>query len=485
MRVLLINPPPYQRVDEYDSPNFTRLGLACLASKLRADGLAEVAIVDAKFERLSYAAIRERVHQFGPDVVGLTAFTNEIKPAAQVAQAVKSLSSRIVTVVGGVHASTLPRQTLDEFPAFDCAVVGEGEVTFSELIAALLRRTELSAVAGLCFRDGSHIACTAERGRSEPFDNFPSPAWDLLPSAPRFLLMTQRGCTYRCTFCANPNGRTVRTRSIDNVMAELDVILGRGGRELYVCDELFTADRERTHRLLDAMIAAGIGRRLRWSAQTHVNLVDRDLFAKMKAAGCFVCGLGIETGDPEIMRHMKKGSTMDRVVAARAAARSARLPIEALMIIGHPHETWASAMRTIDFTAKLNPERPIVGVMVPYPGTEVAAMAERGEGGYRLLSKDWNDYNKQIGNALEFEHLSRRDLEILQMLAYVKVFLSNRRFLDFARFVWKYRSEGWAVLRKILLGRMPKPESIGTLTKKPASLGGLSRRVPEAPFPTP
>src|SRR5262249_21009731 len=212
------------------------------------------------------------------------------------------------------------------------------------------------------------------------------------------------------------------------VMAELEEIIGRGGKELYVCDELFTIDRERTHRLLDAMIAADIGRKLRWSAQTHVNLVDRDLFAKMKQAGCFICGLGIETGDPDIMRNMKKGATMQRVLAARQAARAAGMPIEGLMIIGHPNETWASAMRTVDFTVKLNAERPIVGVMVPYPGTEVAAMAARGEGGYRPPSQDWNDYNKQISNALSFEHLSRRQLEVLQMLAYVKVFLWNRRW---------------------------------------------------------
>jgi hypothetical protein len=96
--------------------------------------------------------------------------------------------------------------------------------------------------------------------------------------------------------------------------------------------------------------------------------------------------------------------------------------------------------------------------MVPYPGTEVAAMAARGEGGYRLLSTDWNDYAKQIGNALEFENLSRRELEMLQMLAYVKVFLGNRRYREFLRFVWKYHSEGLAVLKKILSGRMPTPE---------------------------
>lgn len=469
MRVVLVNPPPYQRVDEYDTPNFTRLGLACLASRLRADGVAAVQIVDAKFERLSYEAIEERVRRFSPDVVGLTAFTNEIKPAARVAGMVKELSPSIATVVGGVHASVLPERTLDEFPAFDAVVVGEGEITFSHYAAALASGRPLAEIRGLCFRDGGAIVRTAERERTEALDTFPLPAWDLLPPSPRYLFMTQRGCAYRCTFCANPNGRIVRTRSVDHVMAELDEIIARGGEEMYVCDELFTADRERTHRLLDAMIAANIGRKLRWSAQTHVNLVDRDLFAKMKAAGCFICGLGIETGDADIMRRMKKGSTMERVVTARNAAREVGLPIEGLMIIGHPHETWESAMRTIEFAVKLNPERPIVGVMVPYPGTEVAAMAARGEGGYRLLSTDWNDYAKQIGNALEFENLSRRELEILQMLAYVKVFLGNRRYREFASFVWKYRSEGLAVLKKIVSGRMPTPEPTPTTLPLPAA----------------
>ena len=114
-------------------------------------------------------------------------------------------------------------------------------------------------------------------------------------------------------------------------------------------------------------------------------------------------------------------------------------------------------MRTVNFAVKINAHTPLFGVMVPYPGTKVAEMARRGEGGYRLISADWNDYNKQIGHAVEFENLSRRDLEILQMIGYFKVFLWNFRFWDLAKFIWQYRSEGMAVIRKILFGRKPKP----------------------------
>jgi anaerobic magnesium-protoporphyrin IX monomethyl ester cyclase len=474
LRVLLINPPPYQRVDEYDTPNFTRLGLACLAAQLiGSEPSAEVEIVDAKFERLSYAAVTERIRRFSPDIVGLTAFTNEIIPASRIAETVKAISPKIATVVGGVHATVLPDRTLEEFPSFDYAVVGEGEITFVELVRALSRGESPAGIPGVCVRALDRPSgVMPERPRTVNLDEFPNPAWELLPPSSRYLLMTQRGCAYSCTFCANPNGRTVRTRSVDSVMAELGEIVGRGGEELYICDELFTVDRERTHMLLDAMIAADIGSKLRWSAQTHVNTVDRDLFAKMKAAGCFICGLGIETGDPDIMKRMKKGSSMERVITARNAARDVGLPIEGLLIIGHPYETWKSAVKTIDFAVKLNPDRPVVGVMVPYPGTEVAAMAARGEGGYRLLSTDWNDYSKQIGHALEFENLSRRELEILQMLAYVSVFLRNHRYADFVRFVWKYHREGLAVLKKIVLGRMPEPEQFEKEASVPADQSG-------------
>ena len=91
--------------------------------------------------------------------------------------------------------------------------------------------------------------------------------------------------------------------------------------------------------------------------------------------------------------------------------------------------------------------------MVPYPGTEVARMATRGEGGYRIRSTDWNDYNKQIGDALEFAHLSRRDLEWLQITGYLSVFARNGRWPELLQFCWRFRREGIAVLRKVAFGK--------------------------------
>ena len=110
MRVLLVNPPPHQRVDQYDEPDFTRLALASLARQLIQNG-CEAQIVDAKFERLSYSQLVQRIRRSRPDIVGLTALTNEITSAARVARAVKRVSTGIQTVIGGVHVSVLPEET--------------------------------------------------------------------------------------------------------------------------------------------------------------------------------------------------------------------------------------------------------------------------------------------------------------------------------------------------------------------------------------
>jgi len=282
------------------------------------------------------------------------------------------------------------------------------------------------------------------------------PAWDLLPAGGRYRLMTARGCPYNCNFCMNPNGRIVQRRTIEQVIAECELVLSafspKDPINIWFDDEIFTLDMTRAHALCDAVLAAGLQKRMAWWAQTHVNVIDEALLRKMKAAGCKRVGLGLESADESVLHGIGKGLTIERAHAACRAAEKVGIPLETFFILGHPGETAASARKTIDFAVRMNPEIPIIGIMVPYPGTPVAAMAERGDGGYRFISRDWNDYNKQIGGALELEHLSRFRLEWIQTMGYLRVFWANARYADLARFVWTYRRQGFTVLRKWAYG---------------------------------
>jgi radical SAM superfamily enzyme YgiQ (UPF0313 family) len=186
------------------------------------------------------------------------------------------------------------------------------------------------------------------------------------------------------------------------------------------------------------MIERGHHQRLTWSCQTHVNTIDAGLARLMRAAGCDWVGLGIETADETAMSAMGKGINRDRVMRAVADLRAAKLRFHAFFILGQPNETYATAKRTVDFAVDMNPDGAVFGIMVPYPGTRVRALAERDEGGYRELSSNWNDYNKQIGHAVQFAGIPRKRLERLQMLGYLRVYVENGRTFELLRMVPRF-----------------------------------------------
>ncbi len=458
VKISLVNAPAYQIFEpRYDTPPFTRLGLAYLAGYLRAHGDYDCQLVDAKFERLNEQKTVERILSHHPQVVGLTAFTNEIKSAYKVAVRLKALHPEIIIIIGGTHISAIPEQTMEEFPFFDYGCMGEGEETLLEFCETLKRGDSMAGVRGIIYREGGKIIQNAIRVPIADQNSIPIPAWDLFPPGSEWLIMSSRGCPFTCNFCMNPNGRLVRPRTPEHLLSELIWLYETyGANHFWFCDEIFTVNRPRTLEICKAIIRSKLHRKIRWFAQTHVSCVDGELLSLMKEAGCYRIGLGIETGDEEKLKVMGKKTSIEKILKARAAALFAKLPIESYFIIGQPNETYESAKLTIDFAVKLNPEIPIFGIMVPYPGTKVAEMAANSEGGYVLRSIDWNDFNKQLGNALEFKNLSRWELEKLQAMGYLKVFLYNRRFKDLSLFIWKYRVEARHLFLNLILKRFQK-----------------------------
>ena len=504
-RIALVNAPPFGLYEpQYDTPRFTRYALAVLAGHLRAHGVSELLLIDAKFERIGYREIRRRLAAFKPDVVGLTAFTPEIVQCGHVATLVKDLARHegreIVTIVGGVHATAIPEQTLEEFPQFDLVGVGEGEDTLLDLARWVERggpRTDWATIRGLCYRDTSgNPARSPARPNLNDQREIPLPAWDLLPPSPTALVMTSRGCPYACNFCMNPNGKKVRRRDVQPFLDEVQWLIDeRGMEDLHICDEIFTLDKDRTHEILDGLIEMGFGERYTFHAQTHVRCIDQPLLEKIARAGCTFLGFGMETGDPEVLKQMGKGTNLEVMLKAVELSHHTGVELGTFFILGQPDETLKSAWNTVKLAIKSNPRTPIFGVMVPFPGTKVWEWANRGEHGYRLRSPDWNDFNKQIGDALEFEGIDRRAMEVLQLAGYSLVFLANGRWMEFGRFVQRYQTEGFTVLRKILTGAVEERHARAHRSRRdlsPAAIMALDASLPftrpfdpQAPLPLP
>jgi radical SAM superfamily enzyme YgiQ (UPF0313 family) len=462
-RIALISAPvSVVREAEYDRPDFPRPVLAVLAGYLRAREVpSEMLLIDAKMERIGFDEVVRRVSAFAPDIIGITAFTNEIDDSARLASMLKQAVPDALMVIGGVHVTALPVLTLTQFPQFDVAVVGEGEQAFHELCEAFADGKPFDGIKGLYYRQNGHLVHTGARhGVVMDLDELGTPAWDLLPPARKFYhVMSQRGCPYNCQFCMNPNGRKMRNRSVDSMLAEIEALVAKGYVYFEFDDEIFGANRKFCTALLEGMIARGLNERITFYVIAHARFLTEDFVNLLARAGCVTVGFGMETGDEDQLLKIGKGLTQEIVLKATRDCQNAGITVRGFFIIGHENETWESGMMTIRFAARLNLDIPIFGVMVPYPGTRVWELALKGAGGYKKLSPTWKDYNKQVGGAVEMESLSRRKMEILQFLGYNWVFIRNRRVLDWLKFMWQYHAAGIALVRNLLL---PKPKRLDT-----------------------
>lgn len=445
--ILLINPPsPFRRECQDENP-FPHLGLGYIAAYLRQKGFG-CQPIDAKFERMDLVKLTQELKKYRPRLVGVTAMTHDVGQAAKLAKLAKELFPGVVTVLGGPHATALPEETLRQFPEFDIAVAGEGEITMYELA----KGNPFPAIQGIAYRDGKEIKLTAPREFVKNLNELPLPAWDLFPPSKIYSIIINRGCPFRCNFCMRVSGNMIRKRSLENILKEFHLdVKQRGATLLYVNDESFGIDRQQTNDFLDALINSDFSKKVKWIAQTRVDIVNEEFLRKLKAAGCGWVGFGVESGNEEILKATGKGITLKKVEESITLAKRAGLQTGSFFIIGHPFETRQTVLDTINFAAKLNTSSVAFGIMVPYPGTKIYEMALKGEGGYRIISSNWADFNKTIGSSLELETLSRKEMEKLQLLGYFLFYFKNWRFRDFFKLLWQEKRVVRAVLGKILI----------------------------------
>ena len=446
MRIALVQPPPRSEFDRHWA-HHPGLGIAYVAASLRAAGHS-IEVLDGKLGGLGVDDIATRVRRDRPDLVGITCMTVEFPRAVELARRIKLDRPGVPIVVGGAHVNAVGAQALDESEAFDYACVGEGEHLATELAAALERGSDPSSIPGLVSRRGAEVLTAAPRLPPDEYDALPFPAWDLFPPVDTIPLLTHRGCPFRCVFCSHNSGFTPRYRTPENVLAEIAEVVERYRPVcIRIEDETFGLHMGRTKAILAGIVDGGFHRSVRFSAQTRVDRVDTEFMRLLREANFQTLELGVETGNPEVLRASGKGITLEQVEHAVALAKASGLRVWCKFILGHPDETRATIRDTIDFIAKINPDQLSVSIMTPFPGTPIHGMALRGEHGYRLLSGGWEDFDKYSSGVLELETVSLGQLKRYQLACYANLYLRNRRFRELARLVVANRAVGAEMVR--------------------------------------
>jgi radical SAM superfamily enzyme YgiQ (UPF0313 family) len=449
MRIALVQPPPRSEYDRHWA-RFAGLGIAYVAGSLRAAGHT-VELLDGKLAGLTVDEIVARVRTLHPDLVGITCMTVEYPRAVEIARRIKHHGGDMPIVVGGAHVNAVGRQALEEGDGFDYACVGEGEHLACELAEALESHADPSAIPGLVSRRGGEIVTAAPRPPPDDYDALPFPAWDLFRPVDTLPLITHRGCPFQCVFCSHNSGFKPRYRTPANVLEEVEQVVERyRPRRIRIEDETFGLHMGRTKAILEGIIARGYQHRVQFSAQTRVDRIDEEFIRLLKTANFETLELGVETGNPEVLRRIKKGITLEQVEYAVALAKANGLRVWCKFILGHPDETHATIRDTLDFIAKINPHQLSVSIMTPFPGTPIHEMALRGEGGYRFLGGGWEDFDKYSSGVLELETVSLAQLKRYQILAYVNLYVRNRRFQELGRLVVANRAVGWEMVHSAI-----------------------------------
>lgn len=431
-RVVLVN-PYYQNLTQSIAQITVGppLGLAYIAAVSENKGYA-VDIVDANAERLSVKKTVDRITEFKADIVGLTAVTPTVGICAQIAEELKGKDRLILTVIGGIHATVLPEETMKECLYFDFLIRGEGDLAFVELLDALNRKLGLSSVKGLVYREFNKIIINAPQISIENLDKLPFPARHLLKNSlyrtfdsdKMTCVIAMRGCPAKCIYCAVNlvSGQKCRKRSPFNVIEEIRLCVFKyNTRFIAFLDDTFTFDKNWVHGLCDEFIKTGLNKRLRWSCLTRVDNIDSNLLKHMKQAGCTRVEFGIESGSEKILEYLKKGINIRQIKEAFSAAKKIGLSTMGFVILNVPGETKETIAETKRLIMELDPDFLQLSFATPYPGTELFELCVKDN---LLMSKDWSKYiflNYQIiKNNLITEDEFKKLMRDIQLSFYLR-----------------------------------------------------------------
>lgn len=418
VKIVLISHPTSRR----QRPDFPPPGIGYLGAAAHQAG-HDVLLLDGGLQTIRQI-VRE-VRRACPDLVGVTCWTIARGTVWKLCAALAQAAPKAFLVVGGPHATMLPEHVFRKTSA-SAVVVGEGERTFEELLAALSEGRDLEHVAGLVLRgpDGS-AQFTAPRGPIEDLDsvrrpyyhgfrNFSFSHYDGFPPLPRptAAIISSRGCVYDCSYCASVRfwGRKWRPRSAQNVLEEINwLVEDFGVRSLWFHDDNFPVNRERVMAICDGISETGAA--LKWACCSHVKTIDRELLGAMKASGCVTIDFGVESGSDRILEGVNKHQTRQDIEKAFALVHEAGMTARAYLMVGCPGEDESTIDETIDLIGRIKP-RSSIGATILWllPGTKVYEDAVRA--GF-INEKYWLEsddvpYNLQEYPLERLEELRRR-----------------------------------------------------------------------------
>lgn len=431
----------YQRILLTQPPTTTRhpqppIGLAIIGAVLEKE-CEVLPILDGNFSQDYLTDLIKKIESTKPDAVGFTALTPTVYNVIESVKLIKEIDKDILVIIGGPHASVLPKKTLIRCPELDVAVSGEGEITIHEI----MKGKPLNEIQGIAYRNGADVKVNPSRTYIKNLDSIPFPAYHLLENFPQGYkphppkrtekqwasIITSRGCPYQCGYCSREAcfGNSFRSNSPEYVTSLIKNLYEKYGvQNITFYDDVFTLNGSRIMKLCNFLLPDNLGFELIWDCETRVDLVNSELLIHMKKAGCHTIAYGIEHG---LWIHDIKGgnATIEQAEKAIRWTHEANLNTIGYFMLGVPNETIHTIKKTIEFAKNLNVNWAQFSITTPIPGSDFYKKAIINN---PILDDKWDklmyeSINKMTLPFMLSKNLSEEDLIFWRRQAYIQFYL--------------------------------------------------------------
>lgn len=378
-------------------PPIAPIGLDYVAEALHAAG-HRVRVLDLCWHEDWASAIADFFNRTAVGLVGVTlrntddcAFTSRQSFLGDFATMVKTIRNYTdgLIVMGGVGFSVMPEYILTLCRA-DLGVTGDGEFPLSTLANRVEAGEPWTDVEGLVFYDNG--TWHRNPASTTPLTRLPTMSRRWLDNRRYFReggqagFETKRGCACNCVYCVDPlaKGNRVRLRPAEHVAQEVGCLLEQGIDHFHTCDSEFNLPPDHAYEVCGALIRNGLGSRMRWYAYCSPASFSPELACKMRDAGCVGINFGADSGDPRMLKRLRRNYDRKAILSAASACRTAGMTVMFDLLLGSPGETRESIVSTIELMKSAAPDRVgiALGVRV-YEGTELSdkIAGKNGRGG--------------------------------------------------------------------------------------------------------
>jgi len=354
------------------------IGLLTLAACIK--NRCEVKIFDPEPYEDDFSAIRE----FNPDLVGIGFMTQTRSRAKIINDHLRRIIPDAKFIIGGV-GPTVEKEAVFEMFRPDALLFGEGEKALERMVEG----EPFESIPGVYL---PNIEIKPPEVYEE-LDDLPQLAYEIMPDFEKYLsppggirgrwfnrgtpmIMTARGCPYRCTFCSSRLmfSRKVRRRSVEHVMKEIRRLhYDYGADAVYFFDDTFNTDPRWLEAFCEAILAEPYT--LTWGCQVRVNLINDAQALMMRRAGCVQVDIGVESGSPKVLKAIKKDETVEQIEEAFSVCHKAGIAPMATFLVGCPEETREDVEMTKALLTRIKPSFAEFFYLIPYPGSDLYMQA--------------------------------------------------------------------------------------------------------------